>query len=90
MFDKSTFQVGETSKRFYKRKFDENKQRWVVKSDSSSDNESDSIKSEESSVEKKNEISVPEVNDENFPKLPKENLKLKVGKTEISGQFFAG
>ncbi|MFS7916703.1 hypothetical protein Hanom_Chr03g00180441 [Helianthus anomalus] len=46
-------------------------------------------KSEESSVEKNKKDSVPELNDENFP-LSKENLKLKVGKTEISDQFFTG
>ncbi|KAJ0509657.1 hypothetical protein HanIR_Chr11g0531461 [Helianthus annuus] len=90
MFDKSTLEVGETSKRFYKRRADENKQKWVVKSsESSSDNESDSIKSEESFVEKKNENSVPELNDENFPPLRAENLKSK-GRFEISDQFFAG
>ncbi|KAJ0431137.1 putative transcription factor interactor and regulator CCHC(Zn) family [Helianthus annuus] len=90
MFDNLTFGVDETSKRFYKRKVGSNKQKWVIKSESRSDNESDSIKSEESSVEKIVENSVPEMNNESFPQLSKENLKLKVGKIEISDQFFAG
>ena len=30
------------------------------------------------------------MNKENFPSLSKENLKLKVGKVEISDQFFVG
>ncbi|KAJ0537966.1 putative transcription factor interactor and regulator CCHC(Zn) family [Helianthus annuus] len=90
MFENSTYEEGERSKHFYKRKGDLNKQKWVAKSESNSDNESDSIKSEESLVEKKSVNSVPEMNDENFPKLSKENLKLKVGKVEISDQFFTG
>ncbi|MFS7986209.1 hypothetical protein Hanom_Chr11g01007661 [Helianthus anomalus] len=89
MFKNSTFEDGETSKRFYKRKVDLNKQKWVVKSESSSDSESDSSKSEESCVEKNEKNSVPEMNDENFPPLSKDNLKLKVGKVEISDQFFS-
>ena len=87
--DKSTLEVGETSKRFYKRQVDLSKQKWVIKSESSSDNESDSIKSEESLVDKKIVNSVPVLNDENFPSLSKENLMKKVGKVEISNQFFA-
>ncbi|XP_022018885.1 uncharacterized protein LOC110918914 [Helianthus annuus] len=69
---------------------DEECKKWVVKSESSSDNESDSSKSEESFVVKNDENSVPEMNDEKFPPLSKENLKLKVGKIEISNQFFPG
>ncbi|KAJ0942215.1 putative transcription factor interactor and regulator CCHC(Zn) family [Helianthus annuus] len=88
-FENSTSEEGESSKRFYKRKGDLSKQKWVVKSEGNSDNESDSIKSEESCVEKKIDNSVPVVNDENFPKLSKENLMKKVGKVEISNQFFA-
>ncbi|MFS7904796.1 hypothetical protein Hanom_Chr01g00040251 [Helianthus anomalus] len=30
------------------------------------------------------------MNDEKFPPLSKENMKLKVGKVEISDQFFSG
>ncbi|KAJ0463236.1 hypothetical protein HanHA300_Chr14g0513331 [Helianthus annuus] len=91
LFKNSTFEIGDSSKHFYKRKVNLNKQQWVVKSsESSSDNESDSSKSEESCVEKNKKISVPEMNDENFPPLSKENLKLKVGKVEISDPFFAG
>ncbi|KAJ0743915.1 putative transcription factor interactor and regulator CCHC(Zn) family [Helianthus annuus] len=87
--DKSTLEVSETSKRFYKRQVDLSKQKWVVKSESNSDNESDSIKSEESLVDKKIVNSVPVVNDENFSSLSKENLMKKVGKVKISNQFFA-
>ncbi|MFS7963165.1 hypothetical protein Hanom_Chr08g00734901 [Helianthus anomalus] len=53
MFKNSIFETGESSRRFYKRKVDLNKQKWVLKSESSSDNESESSKSEESFVEKK-------------------------------------
>ncbi|KAM0052030.1 putative transcription factor interactor and regulator CCHC(Zn) family [Helianthus debilis subsp. tardiflorus] len=88
-FENSTSEEGESSNRFYKRRGDLSKQKWVVKSESNSDNESDSIKSEESLVEKKIDNSVPVMNDENFPKLSKENLMKKVGKVEISNQFFA-
>ncbi|KAM0008455.1 putative transcription factor interactor and regulator CCHC(Zn) family [Helianthus debilis subsp. tardiflorus] len=88
-FENSTSEEGESSNRFYKRRGDLSKQKWVVKSEGNSDNESDSIKSDESLVEKRIDNSVPVMNDENFPKLSKENLMKKVGKVEISNQFFA-
>ncbi|KAJ0556828.1 hypothetical protein HanIR_Chr07g0318251 [Helianthus annuus] len=37
----------------------------------------------------KEEKSVPPLDDENFPPLRAENLKSKVGKVEISNQFFS-
>ncbi|KAJ0537965.1 putative transcription factor interactor and regulator CCHC(Zn) family [Helianthus annuus] len=89
LFENSSSEKGESSKRFYKRRGDLSKQKWIVKTESSSDNESDSIKSEELLVDKKIVVSVPEVNDKNFPPLSKENLMKKVGKVEISNQFFA-
>ncbi|KAJ0763877.1 putative transcription factor interactor and regulator CCHC(Zn) family [Helianthus annuus] len=89
LFENSSSEKGESSKCFYKRRRDLSKQKWIVKTESSSDNESDSIKSEESLVDKKIVVSVPEVNDKNFPPLSKENLMKKVGKVEISNQFFA-
>ncbi|KAJ0940426.1 putative transcription factor interactor and regulator CCHC(Zn) family [Helianthus annuus] len=55
-FENSTSEEGESSNRFYKRRGDLSKQKWVVKADSCSDNEFDSIKSEESLVEKKIEF----------------------------------
>ncbi|MFS7962497.1 hypothetical protein Hanom_Chr08g00727311 [Helianthus anomalus] len=88
VFENSTFKAGESSKHFYKRIINLNKQKWVVISETSSDNESDSSKSEESSVLSSDENSFPEMNDDNFPPFSKENLKLKVGKIEISDQFF--
>ncbi|MFS7913107.1 putative transcription factor interactor and regulator CCHC(Zn) family [Helianthus anomalus] len=88
-FENSNFEIGDVSKNFYKRKFDSNKQKWVVKrSDESSSDESDSIKSEELFVEKNVENSVLPLDDVNFPLLRAENLKSK-GKFEISDQFFA-
>ncbi|KAJ0946799.1 putative transcription factor interactor and regulator CCHC(Zn) family [Helianthus annuus] len=103
VFEISIFEVGECSKGFYKRKVNLNNQKWVVKkSDVSSEDESDSSKSEEScsgdesnslkldepQVELKMDISVPPLDDENFPPLRAENLKSKIGKVEISNQFF--
>ncbi|KAJ0681282.1 hypothetical protein HanPI659440_Chr16g0634041 [Helianthus annuus] len=104
VFKNSKFEVGECSKRFYKRKLKLNNQKWVVKksddtstsdSDSSkseelfSGYESDSSKSEEPQVEVKSENSMPPLDDANFPPLQAENLKSKVGKVEISNQFFS-
>ncbi|KAM0016374.1 putative transcription factor interactor and regulator CCHC(Zn) family [Helianthus debilis subsp. tardiflorus] len=90
VFKNSTFRTGKSPKRFYKRTIDMNKQKWVVKSESSSDNVSDSSKSEESFVEKNDKNFIPELNDENFSSLTREYLKSKVTKIEISNQFFAG
>ncbi|MFS7910217.1 putative transcription factor interactor and regulator CCHC(Zn) family [Helianthus anomalus] len=103
VFKNSKFKVGECSKGVYKRKEKLNNQKWVVKkSDGCSRNDSDSSKSEELSsgdesdssksaepqVVKKEENSVPPLDDANFPPLRAENLKLKIGKVEISNQFF--
>ncbi|KAF5803343.1 putative transcription factor interactor and regulator CCHC(Zn) family [Helianthus annuus] len=104
VFKNSKFEVGECSKSFYKRKVKLNNQKWVVKkSDGSSNNdsdssksdelfsgdESDSSKSEEPQVEIKVENSVSPLDDANFPPLRAENLKSKIGKVEISNQFFS-
>lgn len=65
-------------------------QKWVVKSSgNSSGDESDSTKSEEPCVEGKIEKSVLTVDDENFPPLNAKNLKSKIGKVEISNQFYS-
>ncbi|KAJ0843129.1 putative transcription factor interactor and regulator CCHC(Zn) family [Helianthus annuus] len=90
VFKNSTFEVGASSKRFYKRKVDPNNHKWVVKkSDAFSGDESDSSKSEEPQVELKREQSVPTMDDANFPPLWTEHLKQKVGKVKISNQFFS-
>ncbi|KAJ0912139.1 putative transcription factor interactor and regulator CCHC(Zn) family [Helianthus annuus] len=75
-FKDSTFEVGESSKHFYKRRANLNKHKWVVKkSEVSSGNESDSSKSEEPSVVLNDENFVPTMDDENFPPLSNGNLK---------------
>ncbi|KAJ0693245.1 putative transcription factor interactor and regulator CCHC(Zn) family [Helianthus annuus] len=104
VFRNSKFEIGECSKRFYKKKAKLDNQNWVVKKsgDSSSDDsdsskseelsygdESDSTKSEEPQVEPKGEDSVPAMDDVNFPPLKAENFKQKIGKVEISNQFFS-
>ncbi|KAJ0624743.1 putative transcription factor interactor and regulator CCHC(Zn) family [Helianthus annuus] len=103
LFKNSKFEIGECSNRFYKRRANSDNQKWVVKksdngsskdSDSSkseelsSGDESDSTKSEEPQVEEKGEKSVPTVDDVNFQPLRAENFKKKVGKIEISNQFY--
>ncbi|KAF5799059.1 putative transcription factor interactor and regulator CCHC(Zn) family [Helianthus annuus] len=90
VFKNSTYEVGECSKRFYKRRGNLDNQAWVIKkSDVKSVNESDSTKSEEPHVVKKSENSVPPMDDENFPPLRTENFKQKIGKVEISNQFYS-
>ena len=67
-----------------------NNQTWVVKKpEVKSGDESDSSKSEEPQVEMKEENSVPTMDDVNFPPLSNGNLKQKIGKVEISNQFFS-
>ncbi|KAF5803699.1 putative transcription factor interactor and regulator CCHC(Zn) family [Helianthus annuus] len=89
-FENSTFEKGECSKNGLKRKEDLKNQKWVVKgSGNSSGDESDSTKSEEPRVERKVERTVPTVNDEKFPPLRAENFMKKVGKVEISNQFYS-
>ncbi|KAJ0851127.1 putative transcription factor interactor and regulator CCHC(Zn) family [Helianthus annuus] len=84
IFENSTYEVGECSKKnFYKKKEKDN-QVWVVKKvDVNVGNESGSTKPEESHVEMK--ISV---NDDEFPSLKFEEVKKKVGKVDISNQFY--
>ncbi|KAJ0576080.1 putative transcription factor interactor and regulator CCHC(Zn) family [Helianthus annuus] len=90
IFKNSTYEVGECSKRFYKRRGNLDNQAWVVKkSDVKSGNESDSTKSEEPQFVSKEENSVPPMDDVNFPPLKAENFKQKVGKIEISNQFYS-
>ncbi|MFS8020095.1 putative transcription factor interactor and regulator CCHC(Zn) family [Helianthus anomalus] len=103
LFKDSKFEIGESSNKFYKKRAKSNNQKWVVKKSggSSSDDsdkskseelssgdESDSTKSEEPQVVLKGEKSVPNVDDENFPPLRAENFKKKIGKVEISNQFY--
>ncbi|KAJ0819926.1 putative transcription factor interactor and regulator CCHC(Zn) family [Helianthus annuus] len=90
VFKNSTYEVGECSNRFYKRKVNLDNQKWVVKkSDVKFGDESDSTKSEESQVVQKEENSVPQMNDVNFPPLRTKNFKQKIGKVEISNQFYS-
>ncbi|KAF5822208.1 putative transcription factor interactor and regulator CCHC(Zn) family [Helianthus annuus] len=90
VFKNSAFEAGESSKRFYKRRVNLNNQTWVVKkSDVKFGDEYDSLKLEEPHVELKSEKSVPPMDDVNFPPLRAENLKSKVGKVEISNQFYS-
>ncbi|KAJ0575829.1 putative transcription factor interactor and regulator CCHC(Zn) family [Helianthus annuus] len=84
VFENSTYEVGECSKKnFYKRKEKDN-QVWVVKKvDEKVGDESGFTKPEEPQVEVK-----VSVNDDDFPSLKFEEVKQKVGKVEISGQFY--
>ncbi|KAJ0496310.1 putative transcription factor interactor and regulator CCHC(Zn) family [Helianthus annuus] len=109
LFKDSTFEIGESSNKFYKKRAKFDKQKWVVKmvGESSSDDsdrskseelssgdETDSTKSIEPQVVSKSEADVkdekpvPSVNDEDFPSLRAENYKKKIGKIEISNQFY--
>ncbi|MFS7889779.1 hypothetical protein Hanom_Chr00s000005g01611061 [Helianthus anomalus] len=89
VFKNSTYEVGECSKRFYRRKVNLDNQRWVVKNSYySSGDESDSTKSEEPQVVEREVKSVPPMDEVNFPSLRAENFKQKVGKVEISNQFY--
>ncbi|MCG5051312.1 hypothetical protein L2164_21855, partial [Pectobacterium brasiliense] len=89
-FENSTFEKGECSKSASKRKDNVTNQKWVVKgSGNNSGDESDSTKSEEPRVEKKVEKKVPKVDDVNFPPLSAKNYKSKIGKVEISNQFYS-
>ncbi|KAJ0477461.1 putative transcription factor interactor and regulator CCHC(Zn) family [Helianthus annuus] len=104
LFKNSKFEIGECLNRFYKKRAKSDNQKWVVKKsiDSSSDDsdrskseelfsgdESDPTKSEEPHVEENGEKSVPTVDDENFPPIRAENFKRKIGKVEISNQFYS-
>ncbi|KAJ0832759.1 putative transcription factor interactor and regulator CCHC(Zn) family [Helianthus annuus] len=84
IFENSKFEIGECSeKNFYKKKGKDN-QVWVAKkSEVNVGDESGSTKPEEPQAKKK--ISV---NDEEFPSLKFEEVEKKVGKTEISDQFY--
>ncbi|KAM0061776.1 putative transcription factor interactor and regulator CCHC(Zn) family [Helianthus debilis subsp. tardiflorus] len=89
-FENSTYEVGDCSKKiFYKKKAKDN-QVWVVKKgDEKVGDESDSTKSVEPQVEVKEEKSVPSKDDVEIPSLKFEDIKQKVGKVEISNQFFS-
>ncbi|KAM0029295.1 putative transcription factor interactor and regulator CCHC(Zn) family [Helianthus debilis subsp. tardiflorus] len=88
-FQNSTYEKGESSKNDSKRINNATNQKWVVKgSGNKSGDESDSTKSEEPRVEKKDEKKVSIVDDVNFPPLNDKNYKSKIGKVEISNQFF--
>ncbi|KAJ0702758.1 putative transcription factor interactor and regulator CCHC(Zn) family [Helianthus annuus] len=98
IFENSTYEVGECSKtHFYKKRAKNDNQMWVVKKihedvkkfDIKSGDESDSTKSKEPQVEVKEENSVPPMDDINFPPLRAENFRSKVGKVEISNQFYS-
>ncbi|KAJ0501392.1 putative transcription factor interactor and regulator CCHC(Zn) family [Helianthus annuus] len=84
IFENSKFEVGECSKKNKYEKKGKDNQVWVAKKDEVNvGNESGSTKPEEPQVEKK-----ILVNDEEFPSLKFEEVKKKVGKTEISNQFY--
>ncbi|KAJ0869507.1 hypothetical protein HanRHA438_Chr11g0489901 [Helianthus annuus] len=104
LFKNSKFKIGECLNRFYKKRAKSDNQKWVVKKsvDSSSDDsdrskseelssgdESDSTKSEEPQIVENGEESAPTVDYENFPPLRAENFKKKIGKVEISNQFYS-
>ncbi|KAJ0822245.1 putative transcription factor interactor and regulator CCHC(Zn) family [Helianthus annuus] len=84
VFENSKFEVGECSKNRYEKKGKDN-QVWVArKYEVNVGDESGSTKPEEPHVEEK-KISV---NDEEFPSLKFEEVNKKVGKTDISNQFY--
>ncbi|KAJ0445500.1 putative transcription factor interactor and regulator CCHC(Zn) family [Helianthus annuus] len=85
IFENSIHEVGECSKKnLYKKKGKDN-QVWVVKKvDEEIGDESGSIKPEEPQVEVKDSV-----NDDEFPSLKFEEVKQKVGKVEISDQFYS-
>ncbi|KAJ0770073.1 putative transcription factor interactor and regulator CCHC(Zn) family [Helianthus annuus] len=104
IFENSTYEIGECSKRFYKRKTKLDNRKWVIKKidvkssddsnsskseDLSSGDESDSTKSEEQQIDPKCEKSVPPMDDANFPPLRADNFKQKDGKVDISNQFYS-
>ncbi|KAJ0610570.1 putative transcription factor interactor and regulator CCHC(Zn) family [Helianthus annuus] len=104
LFKNSKFKIGECSNKFYKNRAKSDNQKWVVKKvvESSSDDsdrskseelssgdEFDSTKSDEPQVEVNGDKSVPTVDDENFPSLRAKNYKKKIGKLEISNQFYS-
>ncbi|KAJ0542793.1 putative transcription factor interactor and regulator CCHC(Zn) family [Helianthus annuus] len=83
IFENSTYEVGECSKKnFYKKKEKDNQVRVVKQVDDKVGDESGSTKPEELQIEEK--ISV---NDDDFPSLKFEEVKKKVGKVDISNQF---
>ncbi|KAF5802893.1 putative transcription factor interactor and regulator CCHC(Zn) family [Helianthus annuus] len=84
IFENSIHEIGECSKKnVYKKKGKDN-QVWVVKKvDEKVGNESGSTKPEEPQIEVKDSV-----NDEEFPSLKFEEIKQKIGKVEISNQFY--
>ncbi|KAM0036510.1 putative transcription factor interactor and regulator CCHC(Zn) family [Helianthus debilis subsp. tardiflorus] len=84
VFENSTYEVGECSKKNIIKQKAENNQVWVVKKVSEKvGDESGSIKPEEP----QGEVNIL-VNNEEFPSLKFEEVKKKVGKIEISNQFY--
>ncbi|KAF5759534.1 putative transcription factor interactor and regulator CCHC(Zn) family [Helianthus annuus] len=89
IFENSTNEVGECSKKnFYKKKAKDN-QVWVVKKDDEKvGDESGSTNPDEPQVEVKEVKSVPSKDEVEIPSLKFEKIKQKVGKVEISNQFY--
>ncbi|KAM0011415.1 putative transcription factor interactor and regulator CCHC(Zn) family [Helianthus debilis subsp. tardiflorus] len=89
-FENSIHEVGECSKKdVYKKKAKDN-QVWVVKQvDEKVGDDSSSTKPEEPQGEVKEVNSVFSVSDDEFPSLKFEEIKKKVGKVEISDQFYS-
>ncbi|KAJ0922544.1 putative transcription factor interactor and regulator CCHC(Zn) family [Helianthus annuus] len=84
IFENSTYEIGECSKKNFYKKNEKENQVWVVKKvEEKVGDESGSIKPEEPQVEVK-----ILVNDDDFPSLKFEEVKQKVGKVEISNQFY--
>ncbi|KAJ0480823.1 putative transcription factor interactor and regulator CCHC(Zn) family [Helianthus annuus] len=84
VFENSTYEVGECLKKNMYEKKGKNNQMWVVKKvDVNVGDESGSTKPEEPQVEEK--ISVT---DDEFPSLKFEDVKKKIGKVDISKQFY--
>ncbi|KAF5796861.1 putative transcription factor interactor and regulator CCHC(Zn) family [Helianthus annuus] len=84
IFENSTYEVGECSKKNFYKKKEKDSQMWVVKNvEEKVGDEFGSTKPEEPQVEEK--ISV---NDEEFTSLKFEEVKKKIGKVDISKQFY--
>ncbi|MFS7956849.1 putative transcription factor interactor and regulator CCHC(Zn) family [Helianthus anomalus] len=84
VFENSTYEVGECSKKNLYEKKGKYNQVWVVKkNDVNVGDDSGSTKPEEPQVGKK--ISM---NDDDFPSLKFEEVKKKIGKVDISKQFY--
>ncbi|KAJ0546461.1 putative transcription factor interactor and regulator CCHC(Zn) family [Helianthus annuus] len=90
IFENSTYEVGECSKKNFYIKNAKNNQVWVVKQvDEKVGDDSGSTKPEEPQGEIKEVNSVFSVSDDEFLSLKFEEIKQKVGKVEISDQFYS-